>query len=92
MPYIKPEQRLDIDEALESVIATNAGDLNYAITVLVNTYISEKGKNYARINEAVGALECAKLELYRRLAAPYEDSKIAENGDVKYYASDETLL
>ena len=30
----------------------------------------------------MGALECAKLELYRRVAAPYEDVKIMENGDV----------
>ena len=28
------------------------------------------------------ALECAKLELYRRLAAPYEDEKRKETGDV----------
>ena len=27
-------------------------------------------------------LECAKLELYRRVAAPYEDEKIDQNGDV----------
>ena len=39
---------------------------------------------YARINELIGVLECAKLELYRRIAVPYEDTKIAENGDVYY--------
>jgi hypothetical protein len=27
-------------------------------------------------------LETAKFEFYRRLAASYEDEKIAENGDV----------
>jgi len=27
-------------------------------------------------------LECAKLELYRMIAAPYEDTKIKENGSV----------
>jgi hypothetical protein len=27
-------------------------------------------------------LECCKLELYRKIAAPYEDIKIQENGDV----------
>ena len=27
-------------------------------------------------------MECAKLELYRRVAAPYEDLKISEAGDV----------
>lgn len=38
--------------------------------------------SYADINEAIGALECAKLELYRRIAVPYENRKLAENGDV----------
>lgn len=33
-------------------------------------------------SEIIGALECCKLELYRRIAAPYEDIKIGENGDV----------
>jgi hypothetical protein len=37
---------------------------------------------YAHLNEAVGVLECAKLELYRRIAAPYEDDKRSETGDV----------
>ena len=32
--------------------------------------------------KVIGALECAKLELYRRIAAPYEDTKIQENGEV----------
>ncbi len=36
----------------------------------------------AYFNAVVGALECAKLELYRRMVAPYENGKIAENGDV----------
>ena len=30
----------------------------------------------------MGVLECCKLEFYRRVAAPYEDIKIEENGDV----------
>jgi hypothetical protein len=40
------------------------------------------GKNYKHINEIIGVLECAKQEFYRRVAAPYEDTKIQENGDV----------
>lgn len=31
---------------------------------------------------AVGALECCKLEMYRRLIGPYEDTAIGRNGDV----------
>jgi len=38
--------------------------------------------NYRNINELVGVFECAKLELYRRVASPYEDEKIQSNGDV----------
>jgi len=30
----------------------------------------------------LGSVEAAKLEIYRRLIAPYEDTKIKENGDV----------
>ena len=37
---------------------------------------------YRDFNAAIGVLECAKLELYRRAAATYEDAKLAEHGDV----------
>ena len=48
-----------------------------------NGYLKQKSHlAYAEFNEAIGAIECAKLELYRRMLAPYEDRKIAENGDV----------
>jgi hypothetical protein len=80
MPYIDQQARDRIDGggAPES-----AGELNYAVTRLVDGYIARGGGvRYALINEAVGALECAKLELYRRVAAPYEDAKIAQAGDV----------
>jgi len=59
------------------------GELNYAITTLVDTWILENnGLSYLAINTAIGVLECAKLELYRRIAIPYEDAKQRENGDV----------
>jgi hypothetical protein len=49
----------------------------------VDSYlVSHGGLRYALLNEAIGALECAKIELYRRLAAPYEDEKRQETGDV----------
>jgi hypothetical protein len=78
MPYIKREDR---ERVLQSSEATTPGELNYLFTELIETYI--RGQlNYQRINDVIGALEGAKLEFYRRVAAPYEDSKIAENGDV----------
>lgn len=78
MPYIAQERR----EALRREIATNAGELNFAISTLVNCYLNTKGVRYDTLNEAIGVLECAKLELYRRIAAPYEDKKLTQNGDV----------
>lgn len=80
MPYIDQEAR---DEILAGREPQTAGELNFAITVLADRYLIQKGGiRYAHVNEVVGALECAKLELYRRLAAPYEDRKMAESGDV----------
>ena len=39
---------------------------------------------YHHYNQLIGVLECAKLELYRRLIAPYEDVKIIDDGDVYF--------
>lgn len=77
MPYIKKERR---SEALQSPL--NAGELNYAITCLIDEYVKREGLKYRVINDALGALEGAKLEFYRRVVAPYENAKIVENGDV----------
>ena len=57
------------------------GTLNYIITRLVHWWLGDN-PNYERYNAAIGVLECAKLELYRRKVSPYEDEKIKENGDV----------
>ena len=58
-----------------------AGLLNYSISYLMNHIVKDE-LNYATLNELVGVLECAKLELYRRVASPYEDEKKDSNGDV----------
>ena len=85
MPYIKQERR---EAILAGSPPQDAGELNFAITTLVDNYLKDKGGiRYSRLNEVVGAMDCAKLELYRRIAAPYEDKKIEENGDV--YRSNE---
>ena len=77
MPYIPKENR---EEA--QVAPRDAGELNYAITCLIRGYLRQHGKRYAQINDIVGALEGAKLEFYRRIVAPYEDQKRAQNGEV----------
>ena len=84
MPYIEPRARDRIDEG---AAPGDPGELNYAVTRLVDAFLSARAEEsgrlrYAHLNEAIGVLECAKLELYRRVAAPYEDTKITESGDV----------
>ncbi|MED5474943.1 MAG: hypothetical protein VX770_02840 [Candidatus Neomarinimicrobiota bacterium] len=79
MPYIKKEDRIKLNK---SNISNNPGELNFQITMLINSYLKRKGVSYTNLNEVIGVLECAKLEIYRRLAAKYEDKKISENGDV----------
>lgn len=84
MPYIDTDKRELIDPHVNELcgLLANMGDLNYTITQLCDAYLAtEEGIRYSRLNDLVGALECAKLELYRRVAAPYEDKKAQENGD-----------
>lgn len=77
MSYITEEQRNRIDFR-----PVDPGELNYSITIILSTYLQMNGLSYTTINDIVGALEGAKLEFYRRIALPYEDEKIKENGDV----------
>ncbi|SUZ60717.1 uncharacterized protein METZ01_LOCUS13571, partial [marine metagenome] len=79
VPYIVENAREQLDDG---GLPNSAGELNYVISSIIDEYLSEYGKNYTNINEVIGVLECAKLELYRRVAAPYEDEKIDQNGDV----------
>jgi hypothetical protein len=80
VPYISAEARARVEAGGKP---ETAGELNYAITRLVDDYLTARGAlRYAHINEAIGVLECAKLELYRRVAAPYEDAKRHDTGDV----------
>ena len=58
------------------------GELNYILTRIINLYVEHRGLSYQTINDIVGSLECAKLEFVRRVVNPYENAKMAENGDV----------
>lgn len=83
MPYITKMDRADLDETLDKVPgAFNEGELNYQITRIIDKYLKQEGIYYGNINACIGVLECAKLELYRRIASPYEDAKKEVNGDV----------
>lgn len=88
MPYIKQIEREDFEKGLNDLrkvmreSCLEAGHLNYIITVVINEYAYNRGLDYSRINDVVGALESAKAEFQRRVVAPYEDKKIKENGDL----------
>jgi len=81
MPYIKRERRADFDRFPREVPRT-AGELNFCLTTIVNSYLRYKELNYQTLNDIIGALDGCKLEFYRRQVAVYEDKKILENGDV----------
>ena len=98
MPYVNNDIRNEVNHNL-SILITDIlnftdkedlnGTLNYCITRLIcETLKTKYGNNwrYNAINDAIGILECAKLEYYRRLAGPYEDKAIAKNGDIDCYA------
>jgi hypothetical protein len=61
---------------------TSPGQLNYLISMLISQYLDDRGTSYQTLNDVIGALEGAKLEFYRRIAIPYEEEKLVENGDV----------
>lgn len=78
MPYIEKSRRALV---LRDGPA-NAGELNYAITLVIRSYLKSKNLTYQTCNDIVGALEGCKVEFQRRVVAPYEDAKIHQNGDV----------
>lgn len=79
MPYIDPVRRSALNWPLP--LGKTAGELNYLLTRLILAYLGNH-PNYQAFNDAIGALEGCKLELYRRMVTPYEQEKIATNGDV----------
>lgn len=79
MPYIDQGVRASLDDGRKPL---KPGELNYLVTRLVDSFLVMQGISYTSINAAIGVLECAKQELYRRIAVPYEDGKARENGEV----------
>ena len=95
MPYIKKQRRDDFSDVLirlmnrlheiersEESEKLSAGDINYITSRIAHTYLELKGLRYEHINAVIGALECVKQELYRTIAADYENQKAVENGSV----------
>jgi len=87
MPYIAKDDRPRFDETLDELIKTLKerpvenvdGDINYCVTRILKEVYPLR---YFNLNRAMGVLSCIQQEFYRRVAAPYEDTKIEQNGDV----------
>ncbi len=56
------------------------GALNYTVSKILLELYPEK---YFHFNRSLGVLTAIQQEWYRRHIGPYEDQKIAENGDVE---------
>jgi hypothetical protein len=81
MPYVEEKVRVAIEPNTGRPAATE-GELNFQITRLLIKYAEAKGLSYSTINDILGALDGAGKEFYRRIAVPYEEGKLALNGDV----------
>lgn len=101
MPYIKEDIRQELDICIERMInclgtpkslngnMTNddlmsiLGDINYTFSRIIASLMGQP--SYSKIAMITGVLENIKQEFYRRVAVPYEEAKIKENGDIKEY-------
>ena len=87
MPYIDPSERPEFSpHAHGTPAALTSGQLNYQICELVQDFLEarqvlNRQVRYDDYNACIGALECAKQEVYRKLIVPYEKRKERENGD-----------
>ncbi|MDJ0273105.1 MAG: hypothetical protein QW318_08395 [Candidatus Caldarchaeum sp.] len=87
MPYITQEERKELDAEIDALLEKLRkapaervdGRLNYVISRLLNGVYTPSYYNY---NRALGVLSAVAHEFYRRKVAPYEDTKIKENGDI----------
>ena len=90
MPYLKPQDKKTLKSTVATLCRASAhispdqfpGVLNYLISQIISARIKALGPKYHLFNEIIGALECAKHEIYRRLVVAHEKKKIIENGDV----------
>ena len=90
LPYIDMAQRKVLDGLIDELAreakklgkdeTERAGILNYVTTRITLALIPQD--RYWKIALAAGVFSNLASEFYRRLAAPYEDKKIREQGDV----------
>lgn len=77
-PHANPYKDLTQEELL-----TILGDINYVFSRVAAGLMDNA--TYGKIAMITGVLENIKQEFYRRVAEPYENNKIAQNGDIREY-------
>lgn len=85
MPYLTEADKQKLSHITTQIVMADIktpGHLNYLFTKIVLQYLEIHGIKYQVFNDAIGALEACKMELYRRLVGRYEDTKIKTNGEV----------
>lgn len=78
-PHSNPYKQNLTNEEFLSV----CGDINYAFSRILAGLMDSV--SYPKIAIITGVLENIKQEFYRRVAEPYEDLKIRQNGDILEY-------
>ena len=101
MPYIVPEKREKLDPVVEDLINTlrelesddpmnnSQANISYVISRLLDRMYPP---SYQEIINPLGMLFAAALEHYRRVAAPYENQKAFDNGDVYNLETPQTFV
>jgi len=91
VPYIPKRERERLLEkmTIPDMRGSMPGILAFALTKVLVSWLPGRPR-YQHFAEAMGVIESLKLELYRRMVAPYEDQKKAENGDV-FFSGDTPL-
>jgi hypothetical protein len=82
MPYIELKKRVQLDRIIELMKNLNIkadGDLNYILFKLCKETVQP---GYNQYKNFIAELNECSNEIRRRFLAPYEDTKIRENGDV----------
>lgn len=88
MPYITNEEKPQYEDALRELEATlkgkPQGHLTFVLFVLAKRWLGGTERVcYDTISNMLAATHDSEQELRRRILNPYEDLKIAQNGDAE---------
>lgn len=82
MPYIKENQKPELDAIISKFPELHESELDYVITKLALRTLKNMPPKFVSLNKILGVLQGAAAEFYARLVAPYGRRRAAENGDI----------